>query len=152
MEVSQPYPWCTSAASFSDPDAVLSWAYPTQHLGNEELRKGFPEVPGSGTAGEVEERADTAEERRTTSIPVATRVEGGETVVSLWKKMAEKMEATAQDGQTAEAQEGEAAREGVLGDCGQDAQVQPGLADARGQEAGNPGSGHALGRAWPRQV
>ncbi|KAJ1089626.1 hypothetical protein NDU88_002775 [Pleurodeles waltl] len=151
-EVSQPYPWGASAASFSDPDAVLSWAYTTQHPGNEVLRKGFPDVPGSGTAGEAEERAVTAEERQTTTIPVVTMAEGVEMVVSSWKKTAEKRTATAEDGKTTEAQEGEAAREGVLGDRGQDAQVQPGLADARGQEAGNLGSGHALGRAWPRQV
>ncbi|KAJ1202349.1 hypothetical protein NDU88_006149 [Pleurodeles waltl] len=77
--------------------------------------------------------------------------EGGETAVSLSKKTAGKRAPTAQDGETAETQGGEAAGEVVLGDGGQGFQVEPGSADTRGQEAGNLGSGHALGRAWAQQ-
>ncbi|KAJ1166120.1 hypothetical protein NDU88_006529 [Pleurodeles waltl] len=149
-----PYPWGTSAASFPDSDADLSGAYPDRHPGDEGIGKGLPNVPrgGTTTTGEVEETADTAEERRTTTTPVATAAERGETAVSPGKKAAGKEAETAPDRGIAETPGGGAAGEGALGEGGRVVQVQLCSADARGQEAGNPGSGHTLGRAWPRQI
>ncbi|KAJ1096836.1 hypothetical protein NDU88_001967 [Pleurodeles waltl] len=149
-----PYPWGTGAVGFPDPDADLSGAYPDRPPGDEGISKGLPDVPRAETItmGEGEEMADTAEERRTTTTPVATAAEGGETSVSPGKKAAGKEAGTAPDGETAETPGGEAAGEGALREGGPGIQVQPCSADARGQEAGKPGSGHALGRAWPRQV
>ncbi|KAJ1200984.1 hypothetical protein NDU88_004802 [Pleurodeles waltl] len=153
-ELFPPYPWGTSAAGFPDPEADLSGAYPDRHPGDEGIGKGLPDVPrgGTTTTGETEETADTAEERRTTTTPVATAAEKGETAVSPGKKATGKGAATAPAGGTAETPAGGAAGAAALGKGGRVDQVQPCSAYARGQEAGNPGSGHALGRAWPRQV